>query len=229
MKFSSALAASAAAHAILLACAAVFFGGENAPDAVASIDISAVELSLGDEDVAQEYAASSMAASGDAPNAPEAEAPQAREDTCPATPSIDYALEAEPPSAQAPDALSPSPANGMPKPRTPARVENAPSAQSLPATRAARIDAPAKLRRTIKPDYPASCRMRREEGAVTLEIEIAADGLVSHASVASSSGYRELDEAALKAVKAARFSPARSGRRPVASTANITLDFRLDK
>ena len=40
-------------------------------------------------------------------------------------------------------------------------------------------------------------------------------------------GFPELDEAAVRAARAAKFSPARSGRDPVASTARLKLQFKL--
>ena len=45
--------------------------------------------------------------------------------------------------------------------------------------------------------------------------------------VATSSGFAELDEAAMKAARTAKFSPARSGHDPVASTVRLKLQFKL--
>ena len=47
------------------------------------------------------------------------------------------------------------------------------------------------------------------------------------ASVAVSCGFPELDAAALRAVKKARFVPARSGRTAVPADARLTIRFRL--
>ena len=69
--------------------------------------------------------------------------------------------------------------------------------------------------------------MRGEQGDVVLEIEVSASGSVERVAVVASSGYPELDEAASRAAKAARFEPAKSGGRAVASTARLTLTFRL--
>lgn len=100
-------------------------------------------------------------------------------------------------------------------------------APAVPAPKQARVDAPPRPRRTIRPEYPRGARQRGEEGNVVLEIEVGTDGACSSVRVAESSGFAELDGAAVKAAKAARFVPAKSGDRPVASTARLTLTFRL--
>ena len=95
------------------------------------------------------------------------------------------------------------------------------------APRQARVDAPPSPRKSIKPDYPKGARQRGEQGDVTLELHVTASGTVGDVTVVSASGYPELDEAAVRAVRAARFTPAKRGRQSVASMARITLTFRL--
>ncbi|MBR2938933.1 MAG: TonB family protein, partial [Kiritimatiellae bacterium] len=82
-------------------------------------------------------------------------------------------------------------------------------------------------RRTIRPDYPAEARRRGIEGETTLELTVDAAGSVSSVTVAVSSGHPELDVAAVRAVKAAEFTPAQSGGSPVESSARLKLVFRL--
>ena len=82
-------------------------------------------------------------------------------------------------------------------------------------------------RRYIKPEYPKGARQRGEEGDVTLELDISANGTVDDVRVVASCGYPELEQAAIQAVKRARFTPARRGSANVAATARITLTFRL--
>ena len=95
------------------------------------------------------------------------------------------------------------------------------------APRQARLDAPPKPKRNIKPEYPKGARQRGEQGDVVLEIRVNAAGAVDAVKVVGPSGYPELDEAAVRAAKAAKFSPARSGRESVASTARLKLQFKL--
>ena len=60
-----------------------------------------------------------------------------------------------------------------------------------------------------------------------LELDVSAHGRVTAAAVLSSSGHPELDAAALRAARKARFVPARSGRSAVAATVRLTIEFRL--
>ena len=62
---------------------------------------------------------------------------------------------------------------------------------------------------------------------MALLLEINSAGRVTRASLDKSSGYPELDTAALRAAERARFAPARSGGTPVASSARIVVNFRL--
>ena len=98
-----------------------------------------------------------------------------------------------------------------------------------PAPAQARIDAPPSATKPIRPAYPTGARQRREEGDVVLQLSISAHGRVTAAAVFSSSGYPELDAAALRAAKKARFVPAKSGRDAVAADARITIEFRLSQ
>lgn len=116
----------------------------------------------------------------------------------------------------------------LPEPKLDQTIKQAEQANnSQPAPRQARLDAPPKPKRNIKPDYPKGARQRGEQGDVVLEIRVNAEGTVDDVKVATSSGFTELDEAAVKAARSAKFSPARSGRESVASTARLKLQFKL--
>ena len=93
----------------------------------------------------------------------------------------------------------------------------------------ARIDAQPSAVKPIRPAYPTGARQRSEEGDVVLELDINAQGRVTAASVFASSGYPDLDAAALRAARKARFVPAKSGRDAVAATVRITIEFRLSR
>ena len=205
------------------ALGAVFAFGlmaSDAPEVSVRLDLSNVELSFApDED---ESAAPVAAAS-----APEV-APQK---PAPKPPPVEDVVVAEiAPAALPPDA---PPAELRDPEETPSHVETPPSpppaplSEARPAPRQAKVDAPPRLRRNIRPVYPEGARERGESGAVTLEILVGADGTVADVSVAVSSGFAALDEAALKAARRARFVPAESGGRPVASRARLTLDYKL--
>ena len=103
------------------------------------------------------------------------------------------------------------------------------AAPAAPAPSQARVavDKPPSPRRRIKPEYPKGARQRGEEGDVTLELDVSADGMVDDVRIVASCGFAELEQAAMQAVKRARFVPARRGSANVQSTARLTLTFRL--
>ena len=95
------------------------------------------------------------------------------------------------------------------------------------APRQARVDAPPRPKRTIRPDYPRGARQRGEQGDVALEVDVNEAGTVDDVRVVASSGFAELDAAAVAAVRKARFVPGRSGSAAVSSSVGLKLSFRL--
>jgi protein TonB len=62
---------------------------------------------------------------------------------------------------------------------------------------------------------------------VLLQVRVLADGTVASVAVAASSGHEVLDEAALEAVRAWHFVPAKQAGRAVESTVNVPINFNL--
>jgi protein TonB len=60
-----------------------------------------------------------------------------------------------------------------------------------------------------------------------LLVEVLASGRVGKVEIETSSGYDILDEAAVKAVRRWRFTPAKKGRRPVSAWVRIPVEFDL--
>ena len=214
VRIAVALAGSVAVHLLLVAGVVLCLDCAPGPTVSAELDLSSVELSFADEAAESESVA---------PNLP---AP---------TPSQPKPPAERPPEARPEKPLPPDPSDyKFPEPKeTPSQIPplsqpSQPSQSSQPSQLSqARLDAPPRPKRTIRPEYPKGARQRGEQGNVVLEIEVGADGACAVATVVESSGFAELDEAALKAARAARFTPARAGDRPVASTARLTLTFRL--
>lgn len=92
--------------------------------------------------------------------------------------------------------------------------------------RAQIVSDPVALNRIV-PAYPRRARRLRHEGRVSVEIVVDADGFVSQTDIIESSGYRELDSAALSAVGTARFAPASKGGVSVCGRLRLTFEFRL--
>lgn len=101
------------------------------------------------------------------------------------------------------------------------RPPAASTAVTPPTYQAAYLSAPAPL-------YPEAARRSGEQGMVTLRVRVARDGAASRVTVEKSSGSPHLDAAALEAVKAWRFTPARRGADPVESWMLVPIVFRLD-
>lgn len=80
-----------------------------------------------------------------------------------------------------------------------------------------------KLMAKETPPYPPADIRARNEGVTGLSLCLDARGRVSSAALASSSGHRRLDEAALKWIRSARFSPATQDGAPVP-----VCDFPVD-
>ena len=215
MRFSTAIIASVAAHGLVAVGIVAYMKYAPGPTAVATLDLSSVDLSFAeDED-------ETAAVSPTMPAMPEVEPPKPREEK---PPEAERAEDPLPPDPAAPKLAEPeAERERMETPEIPPPSPPAPAV----APKQAKIDAPPKPHKAIMPDYPKGARQRGEQGDVVLEIRVNAAGIVDRVDVVSPSGFSELDEAAVRAARAARFTPAKSGGSAVASTARLTLTFKL--
>ena len=78
------------------------------------------------------------------------------------------------------------------------------------------------------PNYPARSRRLNEQGRVLLRVELGEDGRVSGAAVKTSSGFPQLDEAAVNAVKIWRCKPAMQNGLAVPAVALQPFVFILE-
>lgn len=77
------------------------------------------------------------------------------------------------------------------------------------------------------PSYPSRALRRHEEGVVKLKILVEPDGTAGKVTVVNSSGYSELDKAAVKTVKKWHFKAARRGDTPIRGYALQSINFNL--
>ncbi len=77
------------------------------------------------------------------------------------------------------------------------------------------------------PEYPAIARRREYEGRVLLSATISIEGNVVGLKVKESSGHPVLDRAAMKAVEAWEFEPARRMGSPVPMSVDVPVRFVL--
>lgn len=209
-----AIGGALAVHAFLAAAIVLYIDYAPRPTVTAELDLSSVELSFSDEKLENPTTVATL--------------PPAARHEVPAPKPIEL-----PPEVRPEKALPPDPSDyKFPEPKVETKIQPPQPSQtpqpSQPSSLSqARVDAPPRPRRAIRPEYPKGARLRGEQGNVILEIEIGADGVCVAAKVAVSCGFAELDAAAVKAALAARFVPAKAGNSPVSSVARLTLSFRL--
>ena len=80
---------------------------------------------------------------------------------------------------------------------------------------------------TRAPVYPPRCLRRGIEGTVRVKVLVGEDGRPQEVTIGKSSGDSALDEAAMEAVRAWRFEPARRNGVPVRAWAIIPIEFKL--
>jgi TonB family protein len=89
-----------------------------------------------------------------------------------------------------------------------------------------RSSAPEPIAGNPLPEYPAVALRHGESGRVVLQIRIDENGLPIDVDVARRSGSRELDRAAIQAVREWRFKPALQNGKPVSSVVELPVDFK---
>lgn len=77
------------------------------------------------------------------------------------------------------------------------------------------------------PRYPMSARRSKREGLVVLLVEVSAAGRAEEVSLLASSGFEDLDGAALETVKGWRFKPATRLGAPASSRIEVPVRFVL--
>jgi protein TonB len=141
------------------------------------------------------------------------------------------AASAPPPAATAPRAARPqriAPTMPAAPPSRPALTAPAAS-RSTPQPSAAIVSAAVDYASVSRPPYPAAAALRGAEGEVLVRVLVGLDGRPARAVLARSSGDRDLDRAALAAVRGWRFRPALSDGAPVAAWVEVPVVFRLGR
>ena len=178
------------------------------------------------------------------PHVPPPEVPMPREraieeDEEPADEAAEKPEPAEPTAARTEEeAQRPQPREPQPT-STPPRAEkdheteaekvevSAASVSSAPAdpSRGANVDQPPRPIYNPSPEYPPGALSSRAAGRVVLRVRVGADGKVLAAALHTTSGSDLLDQAALKAVSAWQFEPAR--RAGIAIEREIAVPIRF--
>lgn len=147
--------------------------------------------------------------------------------------ALEAPLAEDAPAVFFPDAVPPppaAPAFARPAPplaRGPARAPSPASPAPARAGSGAGPSCGASLGSVPRPRYPDRCRGLGHEGRAVLLVDVGPDGAVTAVALERSAGCPELDAAAIEAVRAARFEPARRFGEAVASRVRVPIRFEL--
>lgn len=100
---------------------------------------------------------------------------------------------------------------------------------SVPIVPVQSLDDPPRLIRLDPPVYPEIARQLGHEGVAVTELVVDWDGTVCEAAMAESSGYAELDQAAVDAARTALYAPIRRQGRLVRTTVRMPMRFSLNE
>ncbi|MBP7648598.1 MAG: energy transducer TonB [Phenylobacterium sp.] len=163
--------------------------------------------------------------------------------TAPTPPQPPPPAPRQPPKTQmlATERPSASPMTAPPMEREPQRETPTQPAPSAPPSLAAPSNAPVAAT-TTPPNftaaylknpgavYPIGSRRRREQGVVRLRVQVSAEGAPAQVLLDRSSGWPELDAAAMDVVKKRwKFAPAKQGDRAVSAWVIVPMEFSLNR
>ena len=118
----------------------------------------------------------------------------------------------------------------MPAPVSETPLPTAPGDPTAPATPVALApgEVPVPIPgQTPAPEYPSSAMRNGDQGTVMVRVEVGVDGLPTSVEVAQRSGSRDLDRAAVNAVRQWRFQPAQRDGQPVPGAVTVPIDFKM--
>lgn len=81
----------------------------------------------------------------------------------------------------------------------------------------------------MQPKYPPQAIRQRHEGTVTLLILVSVDGTPKDIKVEQSSGFRELDRAAIEAAQKWRFNAEMKNGKKVEGYVRVPVNFNLNQ
>ncbi len=115
-----------------------------------------------------------------------------------------------------------------PVPEAAAPTPPEPTAPAAPGVTLAPGDVPVPIPgQTPAPEYPPAAMRSGDQGTVLVRVEVGADGVPTSVEVAQRSGSRDLDRAAVNAVRQWRFQPAQRDGQAVAGAVTVPIDFKM--
>nr|WP_229414382.1 energy transducer TonB [Massilia arenosa] len=82
--------------------------------------------------------------------------------------------------------------------------------------------------KSCKAEYPKASLMNEEQGTVTMSFLVNADGSVAESKLEKTSGFKNLDKAALKAIAACKFKPGTKDGAPAQTWTKVDYAWKLD-
>ncbi|MBD1399482.1 energy transducer TonB [Pelovirga terrestris] len=110
----------------------------------------------------------------------------------------------------------------------PAKAKKAESIDGIRAPLIEQVAAAPRYGYHPAPAYPRLARHRGWEGTVEFKVRVLPDGQVGEVTLISSSGYKNLDQAAHRAINRWRFTPASRAGKVVESWVVVPVHFVLD-
>lgn len=133
-------------------------------------------------------------------------------------------------AAPPPEQVIEASTEATPEPAQPTQSEAPPQPAAEPSANSGQMRSAvlADANGCAKPDYPVRAARNGETGTVTLALLVGTDGRVQDSRVQTSSGYRELDRAAVNALSMCKFQPAMNGGTAEAGWAQLAYVWTLE-
>ncbi|HEX7985271.1 MAG TPA: energy transducer TonB [Duganella sp.] len=97
----------------------------------------------------------------------------------------------------------------------------------VPAAFAAEVPASFDSK-NCKAEYPKASLMNEEQGTVSMSFLVKPDGSVADSKVEKTSGFKNLDKAAIKALSACKFKPGTKDGSPAETWTKVDYAWKLD-
>ena len=81
--------------------------------------------------------------------------------------------------------------------------------------------------KNCKADYPKAALMNEEQGIVSMKFLVSADGKVLESKLDKTSGFKNLDRAAITAITACKFKPGTKDGKPDTTWAKVEYKWTL--
>ena len=79
-----------------------------------------------------------------------------------------------------------------------------------------------------KAEYPKASLMNEEQGTVSMSFLVNVDGSVADSKLEKTSGFKNLDKAAIKSISACKFKPGSKDGAPAQTWAKVDYAWKLD-